>query len=572
MYVRSAPKIGWNSKMERMPRDHVYDAEQITFLAKNVRMLRKITPEFHDTVKRLNPHLVATVYIGSTYMKAHGEQWPPAEVERKLKWYLAMTPTAELAHAIDADTRTLTLAPFRRHTNAKTAKQRNADEIALHPSLFAATTEAEHTSDWDRYVFWIRVDDELMRVESWDAERWRITVRRGYEGTVATDHAKASVVTTPMMCGKGLKGKPGQKPQGGEFKGFIYVMDKRPDCEPIFAVKARHIVEVMREGFDGVEMDVMTASVPMFNMVDALGRKAAPWDFTKKREYSVYDWVTGHERQINYMQNYVKAQLGRWPYIGANGVSLDSFEEGEGTGGYCKRLLVPTAIKPRPMDQYNTEKGLAAVGEQWPAMFKTLQTCFQQKLSVNFQSKLQLVADENEFRRRRDYTLANFYLAFEPDEEGYLHGGPSVEFKFFSAYWEFGIGGTYHSERNGLTYKLGLPYPLFLPLGKPLDAAEPGNLDAYRYKETQVFTRPYENGLVLVNPTGRGFTQNANEASVDIELEDMLSPEAGLNVGVTYTVKLDREYLDPESGQYVTEVHMPPCTGRMLLLRPTVSE
>ena len=77
---------------------------------------------------------------------------------------------------------------------------------------------------------------------------------------------------------------------------------------------------------------------------------------------------------------------------------------------------------------------------------------------------------------------------------------------------------------------------------------------------------------MLVNPTGRGFSQNANEASVDIELEDMLTVDAGLNIGVTYVVKLDREYLDPESGQYVTEVRMPPCTGRMLLLKPTVSE
>ncbi len=60
MYLGGTPKIGWNSTMDRMPKDYAYDAEQIAFLAKNCRMLRKVTPEFHNTVKRLNPHLVST--------------------------------------------------------------------------------------------------------------------------------------------------------------------------------------------------------------------------------------------------------------------------------------------------------------------------------------------------------------------------------------------------------------------------------------------------------------------------------------------------------------------------------
>lgn len=102
---------------------------------------------------------------------------------------------------------------------------------------------------------------------------------------------------------------------------LYYCSDKGPDNMPILERRAKEILETMEQkGVDGTAIDVMSASLPMFKMVNALGLKTVPWNFSKNRPYSNTEWVVGHDRIIGVIQRYIHERLGRWPVLQANGV------------------------------------------------------------------------------------------------------------------------------------------------------------------------------------------------------------------------------------------------------------
>ena len=134
------------------------------------------------------------------------------------------------------------------------------------------------------------------------------------------------------------------------------------------------------------------------------------------------------------------------------------------------------------------------------------------------------------------------------------------------------VGPEWRPE-GGHSYKFGMPYIFNLPLGKPLESPTPGDLDALRYKDTNVFMRKYENGLVLINPSyddsRRRFKGQENR--IDQDLDVGYEPHGSIGVPTTYTVKLDRRYIDPLTGDYVEgEVNLPPVSGKILLIKPSL--
>ncbi len=122
-----------------------------------------------------------------------------------------------------------------------------------------------------------------------------------------------------------------------------------------------------------------------------------------------------------------------------------------------------------------------------------------------------------------------------------------------------------------MSFKVGDPYTVYLPLGKPLESTKPGDLDALRYKNTNVFMRRYENGLVLINPTfAKTKSGEYDPGRIDIDLLDS-DKKTSLTESRTYTVKLDRRYIDPLTGDYIEgEITMPPVTGKILLKEPSL--
>jgi hypothetical protein len=65
--------------------------------------------------------------------------------------------------------------------------------------IYASTIEeeAEFSEQGRKFVFFIRIAGELMRVNQWDKESGKLRVTRGYKGSIASHHDKGDVVTSP---------------------------------------------------------------------------------------------------------------------------------------------------------------------------------------------------------------------------------------------------------------------------------------------------------------------------------------------------------------------------------------
>jgi len=155
----------------------------------------------------------------------------------------------------------------------------------------------------------------------------------------------------------------------------------------------------------------------------------------------------------------------------------------------------------------------------------------------------------------------------------FIRIGAVFRTSYISPFFRLPSVGPEWTPEGGHTYKLGLPYIFYLPLGKPLESPTPGDFDAIRYKDTNVFMRRYENGLVLINPTyddsRQRFKGQENRIDQDLDADD--APHDPISVPTTYTVKLDRRYIDPLTGDYVEgEITMPPISGKILLKEPSL--
>jgi hypothetical protein len=326
--------------------------------------------------------------------------------------------------------------------------------------------------------------------------------------------------------------------------------------------------EDVAERYDGSSLDAMTGGLPQFGMVNALSGKTVPWDFTKNSPYSVYDWVTGHDRMIGVIQKTVHDATGRWPNLDANGIAPSQFEE----IGVTKRLLMPTDLKPRSLDSYNTEAGFSVAGKSFKSSFHMFQTCFQNNLTPAFSFKAgHYATSQKEYDECMIYTFAFFYLVYEPKPEGWVGAkdgaGLLMGCSYFSPWFNMSsVGPEWIHPGSGRAYKFGLPYALFLPLGKPADKVKTRTYEDLLYKDTELLSRKYENGLVILNPTSAigKFKFEGNDA----EISDP-GPGEGFEIPKTYDFELDQKYIDVETGDYVEGIiTLPPRSGKILLKRP----
>ena len=565
--------------------DMVITEEQIDFLAKHVSITRSIPPEWAAEIKKRNPNVKFMKYTASTYLKQ--DYWKLDELESEYIQHLAMCPAAVLNKAIDSKTRTFTVSSYtQKSLEELQEKYKGIRSLNDAIPIYASAVKEGWSKNTKEFLFFLRIGNEVMRVDDWDRKTGTVIVTRGFSGSTATQHHKGAVVTSPIYCAE--KGTPmaepkfSSKPHKTKKKKkpgrLFYCKDKGVANMPILEKKAQEVVEIMQEGFDGASMDAMSAKLPAFNMVNALAMKASAWNFATNKHYTVEEWVEGHDRMCGVIQRYVYEKLGRWPAVVANGISRQGFEKGEGDGGYCKRLLIPTDLKPRPLESYNSEVGLRIAGNAFPEQLKLLQTCFQENLtpSMGLSSAAKALTQEM-YDQSINYGGAFLYMAYEPRNPGWdvkKDGtGPVVRGTCISPFFHLPSVGPEWTPEGGHTYKFGAPYIFNLPLGKPLESPTPGDLDAIRYKDTNVFMRKYENGLVLINPTYNDSRRRfkGQEGRIDQDLDANYVPNGPIGTPTTYTVKLDQRYIDPLKGDYIEgEVTLPPVSGKILLIKPSL--
>ena len=501
--------------------------EDLRLIAKNFEFYHgKFTTEQADAIRKINPAFKCLTYINSTYTRTEEDV---RIVESKYREGLCMMLAANLQQSIDANCTKFSVAPY---VNEK-RKAKNQAEIAIRASTIEgdlSSNESEKPST-QFYVFWIRIGDELMRVNKFDAVTGEIEVTRGFSGSKPTLHNSGDKVFSPLYLGferiklnredqltMGGDKYPGFHP-GGPGKFLRYVLDP---CKETYQFQADIVLQLMqKDRVDGVWLDTFNCGV--FNISDCLGRAARPWDFSKNQEYALDDFRLGQEKKITFIQKFIKEKLGKYPILVANNLN-DDYEIGKGG---MKLLLMPTEVKPRPLEAFCMEGGLAIQKvDKWKDRIKVLMDAAQNGLaaapvwdnagSPSFDAEL----DTPKRDKAERFGYASFLLGVEKNSKTLM-----------------GTYAFYQAEGKRFV-KIHPMY--YYPIGFPIETVKPESIDNYLIKDLPVYRRSFTKGLVLVNPS-------------DKECE----------------VKLDKSFLDPDTYQLVTSVIMAPSTGKILLTNPS---
>ncbi len=146
-----------------------------------------------ERLREMNPSIILTNYRNGAYT-SQDALTEAAEVERDLPLAIAVHDTgARLAAAIDAQQTTLRLtAPA----------SRPAGQPPVYPFKASTTSEA-YTRNKIDYVTWLRLGDEILRIDRVDTEGGEIllTVRRGHWNTKPAAHTANTRVFQPIYCG-----------------------------------------------------------------------------------------------------------------------------------------------------------------------------------------------------------------------------------------------------------------------------------------------------------------------------------------------------------------------------------
>ena len=194
-----------------------------------------------ERLRALNPDIILTNYRNGAYTNQFALD-EAMEAERDCPLAIAVWKTeAALATSVGADA---TVLQFRPPATVPTAKP---DIYPFKPS----TTNDEHTRAKNSYVSWLRLSDEILRVErvTRKGDVIELAVRRGLWGTRAAAHAADSVAFAPVYCGS-------VRPDGKEYylSGLIdgnspqpavrYVLQQQhPDYWKLLGGKMQTILE-----------------------------------------------------------------------------------------------------------------------------------------------------------------------------------------------------------------------------------------------------------------------------------------------------------------------------------------
>jgi len=371
-----------------------------------------------------------------------------------------------------------------------------------------STTQAEHTKDKNEYVAWIRLGDEILRVDDLKAsdEGIEMQVKRGIWGTAASAHPAGETVFQSVYIGRSnigslleggdaaLSGTPDTRaPQMG-IRYALMMFD--PKYIEWLAEKAKAIFD---QNYDICWLDIATSNY--YNNADAYGGSVEPWNLQKKKvltpdEYrewqqikqdGLYKIFPNKKFWINNVKpgSYFNNGHERYQLSGENGHHP--------VDGGCMEMYVGGA-------QARAEKG-------WRISAAATQDWVQNNFGGVAWSK---GADFNNYRL---FSYATYLMAYEP--------GAKLKFCI--------------SEATGLLSK---PQSMFyLDLGKPLQ----------HFKSIDEAKMAGQNGLY----------------ARDFEYAKLF-----MNVGVSEIgpIALGKEYIDIQTGQRISALSIPKGQAKLLAL------
>lgn len=464
------------------------------------------------SLKSRNPSLILVNYINSTYSRPNEEEMRIAENDKRA---ICMTLAAILDSDISAKDTLLRL------------RKVNEEPMKI---LASSTSDAVSSSAMD-YVFWIGMEGELMRVNSFDSETGMITVERGYAGTKRASHSRNGLIFSPVYVGQKRQegGSSGNFPNGSKSL-LRYCYDPFSDGGNLIIAKL--VLQKINNGYDGAWLD--TFNTGDFNLSDCFGNPCRPWDWKNilknndgPVEFPRPAFRDGQEQKIKFIQDYVKSETSSYPVIIAN--NLHSYDLLDTDNDLMMgMLLLSTPEKPRPLDGFCMENYMGQSQksiEDFENNLLALRKGIKMDLAVMpclAQAGARAITEDTPARAEfEEFGYAFYLLAILPDQNQ-----------------RKSMFGTYviYNTSSGKQIKVHPQY--FWPIGKPMDNwNDPSKYTDYEIaSHAGVYRREFENAIVLVN---------SNQESHQIDLGG--------------------SFFDPLSGKFVTKIDLVKTSGKILL-------
>lgn len=514
---------------------HKFSNEDLKKIASNFDFVygKTLTREEMDFARSLNPSVQFIRYIGGWAINA-------VDAEKTLKRNIIYYPFACLSEDISENTSVFKLNQFP-----------GSDTIILK----ASTTTDSISLNSKEYVVWIRISSEMMKVVEWNVAKKIVKVIRNFDGSGLSSHRKGEVTFLPAYYVA-----PDNKDMYGDPAEISYHL------EPVSDGRWNRTYNMMKEfvtqGGDGIWIDILSDGC--FGAFDIDGKgltnrqvNGKPilhsyWDFQKDTFFLRDDYRRYNEIGVNKIQGRFRNEFEKEPVIYGNNMQAAKFEEG--TGG-CKFYLLPTDVKPRPVDGMCIEDFMGGYDEKdWNRYRKTKEyfipgkTCYP--CEKNYKNWVENV---KEVMKCAQNGMSAVPLIVNAGMKTAQFEGIPREQRHEWELWAYAsyLMGVEKKDGNCPT-KLGIPMfyvengkrfvdvdPIYyLRIGEPIETNPPDQILNYRENGTEVFSRNFSGGTVLVNPSENEFT-----------------------------IKLEKPLFDPDSGEKVSEITMSPQSGKILLKR-----
>ncbi|MCX7014412.1 MAG: hypothetical protein NTW86_17990 [Candidatus Sumerlaeota bacterium] len=443
-----------------------------------------------ERIKAINPAFTLSNYRNGSYVSQYCPN-EAAEVETRFPLGIAVSDSGtKLVKPVGAEDEVLLLA-------APSEKPRGAP--AIYPFKASTTTE-EHTRTTKAYVAWLRLGDEILRIdkaETGEERTIQLSVRRGIWGTKASAHDAAARVLAPVHIGSvrqgsdtSLAGLPdGKAPQ----PGIRYAL--QPQDPKFWEWLAEKCKIIFDEGYDVTWLDVSVST--WYNNGDAYGQPVVPWNIEADKPLDNPTYREYQQRKTDYL-------FQRFPdkrFFINNVKGSCYFKDGQDRKQFTGEVG-HHPISGGSMEFYvhvNSEAQWREVAEMTLDMVRN-----------NFWGVAWAKSEGKKMAGYRQYAYCTYLMAYEPGSR-----------LLFGAQWPL-LG----RPDEMLYWDVGEPSQHFQSIDEAKRADAPG-----------VYERQFAKGLVLVNAT----------------------PEK------SKSVRLGKEYYDPETANVASEVALGPFSGKLLL-------
>ena len=298
------------------------DLEDYRYLASTYKMIYSdLSKETGEKLKNFNPDFQLIRYTNTAAYKKNGFPW--SDIDSKFRWIeennrrkdIAYYAVARLKEELSNDGSIISVkngqGPF---NNLSTVK--------------ASTTDGKYSVNSQEYVFWVRIGEELMRVNSIDEHDSykELHVTRGFENTAQQQYDKGAGLFVPVY--QAGRGYPGME------DGYVhYAADPATTLRRDLTFRYWEYY-TRKNHFDGIWMDVFGASL-IVGPGDANGNPvewSEVWDFKRDTSYINGQVRRGIQAQYNYNRlteavDSIQHTYGEYPLLYANNIHHWVYEQ-----------------------------------------------------------------------------------------------------------------------------------------------------------------------------------------------------------------------------------------------------